>query len=227
MAKHSVLQTFYTTAPWRNFRAALIAERGNRCQRCGRIIARSVDIIGHHKIELTPENVHDHTISLNPELVDLICSDCHNEEHERFGYHTKKSVYLVYGPPMAGKKTHVQQQMRPGDIIIDMDRLYEAVSGLPAYNKPDNLYNNVIGIHNLLIDQVKTRLGKWRTAWIIGGYADKYKRERLAEELGAELVFCEATQDECLARLATSEQLRFRQVEWRQYIAKWFEQYQE
>jgi predicted kinase len=222
-----VLQSFYASDKWRTFRAGLIAERGNRCQMCGNIIARANDIIGHHKIELTPENVHDHTISLNPEKVDLICSDCHNEEHNRFGYHTKKNVFIVYGPPMAGKKTHVRQQMKRGDLIVDMDHLFEAVSWMPAFNKPDNLFSNVMSIHNTLIDHIRTRLGKWGNAWIIGGYADKYKREKLADELGAELVFCDTGREECLARLATSEQLRYRQAEWRQYIDKWFEQYQE
>ncbi|WP_407702112.1 ATP-binding protein [Tumebacillus lacus] len=177
-------------------------------------------------MELTPENVHDHGISLNPDKVELICSDCHNQEHARFGYDLRKSVHIIYGPPMAGKKTHVAQQMKRGDLVVDMDRLYEAVSCLPAFNKPDNLYTNVIGIHNLLIDHIRTRLGKWGNAWIIGGYADKYKREKLAADLGAELVYCEATKEECYARLATSEQLRYRGAEWRGYIDKWFEQYQ-
>ncbi|WP_163583293.1 HNH endonuclease [Gracilibacillus saliphilus] len=225
MARHAVLHRFYTSKPWVTFRLNLIAERGNVCERCGNRIARAKDIIGHHTIELTPENVHDHTISLNPELVELVCFDCHNKDHRRFGYQGMKEVYLVYGPPLSGKSTFVKQQMGRGDLVIDMDRLYAAVSMLPSYDKPDNLYSNVVQMQNTLLDNIKTRYGKWHNAWVIGGYADKYKRERLTDDLGAELIFCDVSKDECLSRLQQDEDRQYRQDEWQGYIDKWFESY--
>lgn len=225
MAKHSVLKAFYNSDKWQKFRLALIAERGLKCQRCGKIVANPKDLIGHHKTELTPENVHDYNISLNPELIELICFDCHNKEHKRFGYSGLKEVYIVYGSPMSGKSTFVKQHMNRGDIVVDMDRLYHAVSMLPTYDKPDNLLSNVRGIHNQLIDNIKTRYGKWNSAWVIGGYADKYKREKLANDLGAELVYCECSKEECLRRLELDEDRKYRKDEWKQYIYKWFERY--
>ncbi|MEK5278625.1 HNH endonuclease signature motif containing protein [Paenibacillus sp. FSL H7-0735] len=227
MARHAILQAFYTSDVWQLFRLGLIAKRGNGCQRCGRIIARSVDIIGHHKVELTPENVHDHAISLNPDLVELVCSDCHNLEHKRFGYQHMKEVFLVYGPPLSNMLEVVRQQMSRGDLIVNMDMLYSAISGLPEYDKPDALFSNVIGVQNFLIDNIKTRLGKWGTAWIVGGFPEKFKRERMAEDTGAELIFCPVSREDCLARLESSEALRYRKDEWRGYIEKWFEQYRE
>lgn len=225
MARNSVLHSFYTGRKWVTFRLTLINERGNKCQMCGDIIPRAKDIIGHHKVELTPENVHDHNISLNPELVELVCFDCHNKEHKRFGYQGEKEVYIVYGPPMAGMEMLVRTEMERGDIVIDMDALYAAVSMLPYYDKPDNLFTNVIGIHNQLLDNIKTRYGRWHNAWIIGGYADKYKRERLADDLGAELIFCDVDKDECYNRLKQDEDRQYRQDEWRGYIDKWFASY--
>ncbi|MBO7747367.1 HNH endonuclease [Paenibacillus sp. MWE-103] len=204
---------------------ALILERGSKCQRCGQAILRAVDIIGHHKIELTPENVHDYNISLNPDKVELICYDCHNKEHKRFGYQGNKEVFLVYGPPFAGMKEFVRQRLTRGDLVVDMDRLYEAVSGLPYYDKPDSLFGNVIGIHNLLIDNIRTRLGKWGTAWVVGGFADKFKRERLADEMGAELIYCEMSREQCMALLDADEDRWYRKAEWQGYIDKWFTQY--
>ncbi|MEZ7173597.1 HNH endonuclease [Sporosarcina sp. OR05] len=227
MAKHAVIKSFYASDEWITFRLVLINERGNKCERCKEVIPRSRDIIGHHTIELTPENVHDHNISLNPDKVELVCFDCHNKEHRRFGYQHTKEVYLVYGPPMSGKTTFVKEQLRRGDIVIDMDALYSAVTMLPSYDKPDNLYNNVIAIHNLLLDNIRTRYGKWQTAWIIGGYADKYKRERLANDMGAELIFCNVSKEECLSRLEQDEDRKYRIDEWQGYIGKWFETYME
>jgi hypothetical protein len=225
MAKYAVLKSFYASEKWINFRLGLINERGTKCSRCGERIAKSKDLIGHHKVELTPENVQDRMISLNPDLVDLVCFDCHNKEHNRFGHKTVRQVYLVYGPPMSGKKSYVEASISRGDIVVDMDRLYEAITMLPSYDKPDQLFSNVIGIHNQLIDNIKTRYGKWNNAWVIGGYADKYKREKLANDLGAEIIFCDMSKEECLRRLSIDQDRRYRQDEWKEYIDKWFEQY--
>lgn len=225
MAKYAVLKSFYASDEWINLRLKLINERGNKCERCGEVIARSKDIIGHHKEELTPENVHDRMISLNPEMIEIICFDCHNKEHKRFGYKGAKEVYLVYGPPMSGKSTFVRHNMERGDIVVDMDALYAAVSMLPPYDKPDNLFSNVIGIHNQLIDNIRTRYGKWHNAWIVGGYADKYKRERLADDLGAELIFLDVSKEECINRLELDEDRKYRKDEWQTYIDKWFMSY--
>ena len=53
----------------------------------------------------------------------------------------------------------------------------------------------------------------------------KYKREKLANDLGAELIFCDVSKDECLRRLDTDEYRRYRRDEWSRYLDKWFEQY--
>ena len=228
MARFAILHTFYVSDAWVNFRLSLIAERGPTCQECGKIMAKPREIIGHHKTELTPENVQDAMISLNPDNVDLVCFDCHNVIHKRFGHKPAgRNVYIVYGPPMAGKQDFVQQRVQRGDIVVDMDRLYHAVSMLPSYDKPDSLLGNVRGIHGLLLDNIKTRYGKWSNAWVIGGYADKYKREKLANDLGAELIFCNVGQEECLRRLKVDDERKNQKDEWTRYINTWFDKYTE
>lgn len=227
MAQYAVLQSFYASDKWIKFRLNLILERGNKCEKCGRIIPKSIDIIGHHEEPLTPENVNDYNISLNPKKVKLVCFDCHNQIEKRFGYKPEKKVYIVYGAPLAGKKTYVRQQLQRGDIVVDMDKLYEAVTMLPYFDKPDCLLSNVRAVHNLLIDNIKTRYGKWNNAWVIGGYAEKFKREKLAEELGSELIFCDVSKEECLSRLVQDNERRNRQTEWKGYIDKWFDEYSE
>lgn len=197
-----------------------------KCNKCGKLIAKVKDIHAHHIKEITPENVHDANISLNPDNIELICRNCHDVEHNRF-VKVEKKVYLVYGPPLSGKTTFVRNNMHRGDIIVDIDMLYAAVSGLPFYDKPDNLLNNVFIMHNELLDNIKTRYGKWHNAWIVGGYADKFKRERLADELGAELIYCDLSKEECIARLKSDEDRRYRQDEWIKYIDRWYERYTE
>jgi hypothetical protein len=229
MAKYPELQTFYASDAWRNFRIVIINERGPTCEHCNRRIACSEDItLHHHPIELTPDNYMDTTISLNPENILVVCHACHNILHRRNAKQSmKRGVYLVYGPPLSGKKTFVQKNKWPGDLVLDMDAIFYALSLQPWYDKPDILLPNVRAVHNQVLDNIKTRFGRWDSAWVIGGYPEKYKREKLATDLGATLIYCQATKDECLERLNSDAGRCFRKKEWQGYIDKWFVRYSE
>ena len=72
-----------------------------------------------------------------------------------------------------------------------------------------------------LIDNIKTRYGKWCDAYIIGGYALKSDRERLQQLLNAELIYCEATKEECYNKVS---ELNLND-NWYKYIDKWFDSY--
>ena len=48
-----------------------------KCRRCGQSGALEV----HHIIHLTPENITDGRITLNPENLITLCRDCHFKEH--------------------------------------------------------------------------------------------------------------------------------------------------
>ncbi|WDL98137.1 HNH endonuclease [Alicyclobacillus sp. ALC3] len=226
MARNEWLRNFYNSLEWKQFRLALIMEHGPVCSRCKRLIADPRQLIGHHKTELTPENVHDRTISLNPERVELICRDCHDKEHLRFGFeHTGQQVFLVYGPPLSGKSTFVQQSKGRLDILVDINEIFAAMTGLPEYDKPDSLLPIARQMRSQLIDHIRVRFGRWHNAWIVGGYADKYQREKIIAETGAEPIFVEATADECVSRLRTDPRLRYRQGEYEAYIRAWFERF--
>ena len=53
------------------------------CERC---LAHGLYIPGeivHHKIHLTPENISDPNVSLNFDNLELLCRNCHADEHTR------------------------------------------------------------------------------------------------------------------------------------------------
>ncbi len=231
-----VLKAFYNSKEWIIFREQFVLDHmkqndGIICTECKKHIFERGDIQLHHSpIELTEDNYKDVRISLNPDNIKLICRRCHNKEHNRFcgGKHKRreKAVYIVYGAPMAGKKTFVYENMEPGDIVIDMDLLYQAVSMMPMYDKPDNLKYNVFSIRNHLIDNIKTRYGGFRSAWVIGGYPEKFIREKLSDDLRAELIYIEADKEICIERLNECHDYRAdHKKEWIQYIENWFEEY--
>ena len=216
------LDNFYKSDEWISLLNVLKLERVSSdnllyCEYCNKPIVKKYDCIGHHKIELTNINVNDYNISLNPENIMLIHHKCHNIIHQRFeGF--KQTVYIVYGSPCSGKSTWVKEVANTDDLILDMDNLWEAVCLSDKHNKPNRLKANVFGIRDIILDQVRCRLGMWRNAYIIGGYPLAADRERLANKLGAELIYIECDKSTCLSRAHNKE--------WEGFIEEWFDMYQ-
>lgn len=232
-----IIKAFYNSPKWAVFRAQKIQhsiqEKGGVfCEYCGKPIVEKGDICVHHTpIELTPENVNDVMVALNEDNTKIACKDCHNKQHNRWcgGRIEKKqcSTFIVYGAPMSGKSSYVTQHYQRGDIVVDMDRLFHAVTLGQLYDKPDNLLKNIYAMQNLLIDNIKTHYGSFKNAWIIGGYPEKFRRNKLAEDLGAELVFIPCDLDTCLYRLQYCNDYRQQHAaDWELYIRDWFQKFQ-
>lgn len=74
---------FYKTAAWRKVRDSYIKSVGGLCERCWKNgIIRHGDTV-HHKVELTPENINDPAVAMNPENLELLCRDCHAAVHTK------------------------------------------------------------------------------------------------------------------------------------------------
>lgn len=220
------LDNFYTSKAWRAFRERLMIERTNKdgfiiCEKCGKPIMRPYDCIGHHKKELTPDNVNDADVSLNPDNVELIHLSCHNEIHERFSG-CKQQVFLVYGPPCAGKSTYVDGVAHGDDLILDIDRIWDAVCKDGRDHKNKRCRAVVFQIRDTMIESIRLRRGSWRNAYIIGGYPLSSDREYITRLTGARPIYIEADMDTCLQR-AEHE----RPEPWADYIREWFESFTE
>ena len=223
------LYNFYRSDEWENLLIILKNERidaqGNIiCEHCGKPIVRAYDCIGHHKIELTEENYTDYNISLNPDNIALVHHKCHNIIHNKLGY-AQRQVFIVYGSPLAGKTSYVTGAMNEGDLIIDIDSIWQSVSGCERYVKPNRLKSVVFSVRDNLLESVKYRRGKWLNAYIIGGYPYQAERERLSSELGAREVYIDTDKETCINRLLASEDNRDK-AEWTKYINDWWLQYQ-
>ena len=219
------LGNFYRCQEWLDFRQIVIAERIDEngltiCEHCGKPILKSYDIILHHVTPLTPENVDDAGISLNPENIQIVHLKCHNKIHGKLSNYN--NVYLVYGSPLSGKSEYVHDNAEEGDIIIDMDNIWACISGCDRYVKPNRLKANVFGIRDLLLEQIRRRIGKWNNAFIIGGYPLISERQRLCRTLNAKEIFIDTSKEECIKRLY--ENPKGRDVnEWTGYIESWWQ----
>ena len=223
------LYNFYRSREWENLLKVIKLQRtdsqGNIiCENCGKPIVRSYDCIGHHVTELTEENYTDYNISLNPVNIKLVHHKCHNIIHNKL-YSNNRQVFIVYGSPLAGKSSWVADNMTEGDLIIDLDNIWECVSGCDRYVKPNRLKSVVFAVRDNLLESVKYRRGKWLNAYVIGGYPYKAERDRLTDMLGAREVYIDTGREECLNRLLACEDNRD-VTEWTKYINDWWLQYQ-
>ena len=218
------LKTFYKSKEWVNLIEQLKLERVNDngeliCEYCGKPIILKYDCIGHHKEELTEGNVNNFDISLNKDNIFLIHHRCHNLIHERFEGNRPKKVYIVYGSPCSGKSTWVNSVATNEDLILDIDKIWECISVCDKYRKPNRLKANVFGIRDTILDQIMTRTGQWKRAYVIGTYPLLMDRIRLADRLGAELIYIDTDKEICLSRCVNEE--------WEEYVNDWFNLYQE
>ena len=88
--------SLYRRARWRKCRAAFIADRfavdGGMCQRC----REDLGYIVHHTVWLTPDNIDDHDIVYNHELLEFVCQRCHNQIEKEGG---RYCLFDAHGQP--------------------------------------------------------------------------------------------------------------------------------
>ena len=76
-------ESFYKSKTWQDCRNAYARSRRHLCERClSHGIYKTGEIV-HHKTHITPANINDPTITLNFDNLELLCRDCHAQEHRR------------------------------------------------------------------------------------------------------------------------------------------------
>lgn len=101
---------FYDSVEWKECRKSYISKmpiyKRGLCEKC---YANGKHVLGkelHHKVPLTPYNIHNRDITLNHKKLILLCFDCHQEEHNK----RTENRYMfdergnVIPPPLTKKK---------------------------------------------------------------------------------------------------------------------------
>ena len=110
------IHAFYCRKDYLTLAQYCKVKSGGICARCGGVFDID-ELRPHHITELTLDNIDDVNITLNPANIEVLCHDCHNAVHARFGNAVgQKRVYVVYGAPCAGKSTYVQSVATRNEI---------------------------------------------------------------------------------------------------------------
>lgn len=220
MRHYETLTQFYNSQDWANCKAQVTQERlkdgALYCEHCGKLILKSFNpneknnkgaIVYHHKKHLTNQNVNDASIAINPENIAVLHWQCHNIVHGRFNgtaVAIERKVYLITGAPLSGKTTFVRERLQEGDIVLDIDDIWQMLSGQPRYTKPNSIKPAVFAARDAIKEQIQKGGGSWRNAYIIQSLPLATDRKREAEKYKAhncEIVTMEASREECLNRL--------------------------
>jgi hypothetical protein len=69
----------YNSTRWQKIRHFVLTRDFYICRICGQHDSNQV----HHIVELTPMNINDPNITLNPDNLITLCNQCHDEIHGR------------------------------------------------------------------------------------------------------------------------------------------------
>jgi hypothetical protein len=152
----------------------------------------------HHiqKLRDAPERKYDR------DNLKALCELCHKKETSLEKMRASSPVTLVCGSPGAGKSTYVEQHRRRGDLVWDLDDILRTVAGIDPHDNTeqrDAALDVVLAMRDAFYSRARSYKGR---VWVIESCPTRARREWFERELGAHVVFIEATKEQCLARVA-------------------------
>lgn len=105
-------KSFYKSAAWKRAREYVISRSYGMCERCRSMGRYTPGRIVHHKIPLTPENIGDPKVSLDPGNLEYLCHECHEIVHDELG---------VGAPNMRGPKDPAERKLDRPRVRFDAD----------------------------------------------------------------------------------------------------------
>ena len=135
--------------------------------------------------------------------------------------------HIVCGPPGSGKTTSAREHMKPGDVIVDLDMIFHAFTGLPMYQKPSSLLPFMMEIRRFAIDLISRQPfeNPYASTWIIIGGAKRFDREKLRVNLNAEIIILDVDASECIRRISADQNRHGKGIAWGRAIKKWWQEY--
>lgn len=231
---------FYKSLAWANCRDVVLHRDNFICQICG----QGAEVV-HHIKYLTPENINDPSISLNPNNLLSLCNECHAAIHRQTdnfakgGSHKRRNkfngvwfnehgdmvntnVYLIWGSPCSGKNRYVNEHKQQGDIVVDVDSIISAITQEDSRKHVnDDVFRMAMDIVETMYNSIENRNIECKNVWVIGCFPKRKEREELIKRLRANEIFIESNIYECIERARNDNTRNDKQFTYK-IIEQWF-----
>jgi hypothetical protein len=122
---------------------------------------------------------------------------------------------VVTGPPCSGKSTYAWSRAQPGDIVVDFDRIAQALGSGSPHDHPDAVRWVAIAARRAAVNSAIIQHEKGATVWLVHSRIPAKDMERYLRA-GAEVVTLDVDPAELHARAA-----RERPERWHTLIDEW------
>ena len=138
-------------------------------------------------------------------------------------------VTVIAGPPAAGKSTWIREHAEPGDLVVDFDLPYRALTGglCAKLDNPPALRPYVLAARRAILKRLLTApAGSIRHAWLIHGAPHPAERDAWRQRFAAHVIVLATPPDVCLARCAADPDRRHvPAAEWEAILDAWWTTY--
>ncbi len=171
-------------------------------------------------------------LALREDNCAALCTGCHSmiERMERAGQSTRRLfvngiVTVLCGPPGSGKSTYVSKHKLPGDIIIDVDALMRALTGMDAHGNNMAALPLVLAAKESIIQSIQSNGIRGANAWLTTLAPIPDERRELKRRLNAKIIVFSISRETCLQRIIGDRTRDAREGEWVGLIDQWWNDY--
>lgn len=134
-------------------------------------------------------------------------------------------ITVICGPPGSGKSTYAMERLQRGDLLLDLDLLFVALSAQPLFDKPAPLLPFVCAARDGTIDRLTGSLPDGMGhVWIVTSSTPAAMNEFM-NGLPFESVILPVSQEDCLHRIAADSRRSGLTISWADLIADWWKRY--
>lgn len=110
-------------------------------------------------------------------------------------------VYLIVGSPCSGKSTYIKEHMGDGDIVCDVDLIYEAIGTHEAHDADLWVHEVALQLKEKLLDIIRDRDGGWKDAYVVSIANTDEKVQEAKDRINAdEVIYMDTPYEVCMER---------------------------